>query len=50
MNSFGDAPKVGTGFGLHWISPVGPIRLDLAWGVSEDDVPFRLHFSMGPQL
>jgi translocation and assembly module TamA len=27
---------------------VGPLRLDLAWGVSRDDVPFRLHFSIGP--
>lgn len=50
VNSLGIDPKIGTGFGLHWISPVGPIRLDLAWGVSERDVPFRLHFSMGPQL
>lgn len=50
MNSLDTDPKIGAGFGLHWISPVGPIRLDLGWGVSEDDVPFRLHFSMGPQL
>lgn len=50
MNSLDTDPKIGTGFGLHWISPVGPIRLDLGWGVSEDDTPFRLHFSMGPPL
>lgn len=50
MDSFDIDPKVGSGFGIHWISPVGPIRLDFAWGVSEDKVPFRLHFSMGPQL
>lgn len=41
-------PAVGTGFGVRWSSPVGPLRLDLAWGVSRDDVPFRLHFSIGP--
>ena len=54
----GDAPmtvdvsqaRVGAGFGVHWISPVGPIRLDLAWGVSEDPMPIRLHFSLGAQL
>lgn len=50
MDSFDIDPKIGTGFGIHWISPVGPIRLDFAWGVSEEKVPFRLHFSMGPQL
>lgn len=40
--------RVGSGFGIRWISPVGPIRFDLAWGVSESDPPFRLHISMGP--
>lgn len=51
-NAFDDPdgfdPKVGSGFGVRWLSPVGPLRLDLAWGVSEDDVPFRLHISVGP--
>lgn len=43
-------PRVGSGFGLRWVSPVGPVRLDFAWGVSEPDTPFRVHFSMGPAL
>jgi translocation and assembly module TamA len=47
----GEEPlRIGTGFGVAWISPVGPIRLDFAWGVSEDDPPFRVHFTMGPRL
>lgn len=40
--------KVGSGVGVRWLSPVGPVRFDLAWGVSEDDVPFRVHISVGP--
>ena len=40
--------EVGTGFGLRWNTPVGPLRIDLAWGVSRDDVPMRLHLSIGP--
>ena len=40
----------GAGVGLRWISPVGPIRLDFAWAVSEPGKPFHLHFSMGPDL
>ncbi len=40
--------EVGAGFGLRWSSPVGPLRLDLAWGVSRDDPPFRVHISVGP--
>lgn len=42
--------KIGSGTGVRWVSPVGPIRLDLAWAVSEKDKPFRIHFSMGPML
>ena len=41
-------PEVGTGFGVRWSSPVGPLRLDFAWGVSREEVPFRVHFSIGP--
>lgn len=42
--------KIGSGVGIRWISPVGPIRLDFAWAVSEPNRPFRLHLSMGPSL
>lgn len=42
--------KIGSGVGVRWVSPVGPIRLDLAWPVSEADKSFRIHFSMGPVL
>lgn len=42
--------KVGSGFGIRWLSPVGPVRLDFAWGVSESDPPFRIHISLGPPL
>jgi translocation and assembly module TamA len=38
-------PKVGLGFGVRWRSPVGPLRIDLAWG-EESNRP-RLHFSIG---
>lgn len=51
-NAFNDPAeaevKVGAGPGIRWSSPVGPVRLDLGVGVSEDDRPFRLHFSLGP--
>ena len=38
-------PAVGVGVGLHYRSPVGPLRLDLAYGV--DVKRFRLHLSAG---
>ncbi|MGN2407990.1 autotransporter assembly complex protein TamA [Pseudomonas syringae] len=52
-NSFNnlDMPslKTGVGFGVRWVSPVGPLRLDLAHPL-DDDGGVRLHFSMGPEL
>ncbi|WP_414159813.1 autotransporter assembly complex protein TamA [Pseudomonas sp. BNK-45] len=41
--------KTGVGVGLRWVSPVGPIRVDLAHAMN-DDGGIRLHFSMGPEL
>lgn len=38
------------GIGASWLSPVGPIRLYLAWGKQQDVSSFRVHFSMGPAL
>jgi len=37
------------GFGVRWYSPVGPIRLDLAFPQKGND-DFRVHVSMGPDL
>ncbi len=49
-NNYNDPIKVGTGLGLRWVSPLGPIRLDLAFGVSETHVPWRIHFGLGSEL
>jgi translocation and assembly module TamA len=38
-------PALGVGVGLRWRSPVGPLRLDLAYG--EEVEKFRLHLSVG---
>lgn len=42
----------GAGIGLRWLSPVGPVRIDLAFPVDDDDVDqdFRIHISLGPDL
>lgn len=41
--------KNSVGIGLRWVSPVGPLRLDLAHAL-DDGGGIRLHFSMGPEL
>ncbi|MFO0754779.1 MAG: autotransporter assembly complex family protein [Thermodesulfovibrionales bacterium] len=40
----------GAGFGVRWKSPVGPVRVDLAWALSKPGTPWRIHITMGPDL
>ncbi|MDO6459096.1 autotransporter assembly complex family protein [Granulosicoccaceae sp. 1_MG-2023] len=52
-DAFNDSPdyKTGAGLGLHWLSPIGPIRFDL--GHAFDDPPgnkLRLHLTIGADL
>lgn len=51
-NSFADLDAISlyksAGLGLRWMSPIGPIRADVAKGL--DDGSFRLHITMGPDL
>lgn len=41
--------KTAAGMGIRWISPVGPIRLDVAHPF-DDDSAYRVHFSIGPEF
>lgn len=50
FDSFGVPPKVGAGIGVRWLSPVGAIRLDFAFALSDPGTPFHFHFSMGSSL
>ena len=38
-------PKVGVGFGARWASPIGPVQIDLAYGIEVHK--FRLHLRLG---
>ncbi|MDY6798689.1 MAG: BamA/TamA family outer membrane protein, partial [Pseudomonadota bacterium] len=41
----------GAGIGIRWVSPVGPLRLDVAKGLDPQfGGGWRVHFSMGPEL
>ena len=42
--------KVGVGVGVRWASPVGVVRVDVAAGVTEEEIPVRLHFFIGSPL
>lgn len=50
--AFNDSPdfKTSVGIGLRWLSPLGPIRLDIAKPISESDDSIRVHIRLGPDL
>lgn len=45
-----DDLKTGAGLGVRWVSPVGPIRLDIAHPFDDEDNSWRLHFAIGPEF
>lgn len=50
IDSISDAVRSGTGFGVRWKSPVGPVRIDLAFPLSESEKEWRIHLIVGPDL
>lgn len=40
----------GAGFGVHYMSPVGAIRLELANNLSEEDPSWRMHLNIGAEF
>lgn len=51
VNDVFDRLATGAGLGIRWVSPVGPLRLDVAKGLDEEfGGGWRIHFSMGPEL
>jgi translocation and assembly module TamA len=47
---FDNELQVGAGIGVRWRSPVGQIRVDVAFALTRDGVPARLHLVIGPDL
>jgi translocation and assembly module TamA len=44
------ALAVGAGIGVRWVSPVGLVRLDLAYGFDDPSRGIRIHFNFGPDI
>ena len=49
-NDFDEGLAYGFGVGFHWLSPIGPVRVYGARGLSEYENSWRLHFILGPEL
>ena len=47
---YSDPLRSGVGTGLRWASPVGMMRLDIAWPINDRSHGSQLQFSIGPDL
>ncbi|MFD2437400.1 BamA/TamA family outer membrane protein [Modicisalibacter luteus] len=45
-----DELATGAGLGVRWVSPVGPVRLDIAHPFDSEEDSWRLHFAIGPEF
>lgn len=45
-----DDLATGAGLGVRWVSPVGPIRFDIAHPFDSEEDSWRLHFAIGPEF
>ena len=50
MMDWNESLKQSIGFGVRWVSPIGPVRLDLAQAIDEPSKPWRIHLTLGPDL
>jgi len=50
LDTMGDPLERGAGAGIRWHSVVGLLRLDVAWALSREDRPWRIHLNIGPDL
>ena len=49
-DDFSEATSMGTGAGIIWASPVGPLRVYVGIPLSESKDNFTIHFRIGPEL
>jgi len=50
MTSLSGHLERGAGAGIRWLSPIGLVRADVAWPVSQHGGSPRLHLTVGPDL
>ncbi|MGY5449452.1 autotransporter assembly complex protein TamA [Agarivorans sp. MS3-6] len=49
-NDFSEPVSIGAGMGIRWLTLIGPLRIDVAKGFQNESDPWRVHFSLGPDL
>lgn len=49
-NDFDEEIQVGTGFGVRWLTPIGPVRIDYAFAVTDENRTGRFSITIGPEI
>lgn len=49
-NDFDEEIQVGTGLGLRWLTPIGPVRIDYAFAITDDTRTGRFSITIGPEI
>ncbi|CCQ11682.1 membrane protein [Pseudoalteromonas luteoviolacea B = ATCC 29581] len=49
-NDFSEDISIGPGFGVRYLTPIGPIRFDHAWSLGEGNTSTRLSIVIGPEI
>jgi translocation and assembly module TamA len=50
FDHFGDSLEYGAGIGARYRTPLGMLRLDFAWPLTDGDEGLHIHFGFGPEL
>lgn len=50
FDDFEEPLRTGVGVGVRWLSPVGPVRVDIARGLDQPEDPWRFHIAVGPSF
>jgi translocation and assembly module TamA len=50
FNEEGLDMRTSAGIGTRWRSPVGPVRIDIAWPINDVESGAHFHISLGPDL
>ena len=49
-HEIGESLKSGAGAGIRWLSPIGLVRMDVAWALDLPGTPIRFHLNVGPDF
>jgi len=50
LNHWQEPLQASLGLGVRWHTPIGPLRVDIAYPITQSHLGWRVHINFGPQL